>query len=395
MITNPIFWIVATMPICGLAQLTRVPNTTLIMPQTPATEAASFTRENAFGSLTFASPICIRNAPSQSSHLFVVQRKNGIERVDLATNTRSTFMNLAGHLSTTSSPQRRLATSFENGILSFAFHPNYKQNGYFYVFYSTTITSVTNTNAQLYQRVSRFQAIGIPGAYDLAASADPATEVPMISQRDEAENHNGGDMHFGNDGYLYISTGDEGNGDDSFDNARYIDKDFFSAILRIDVDQLPGSLTPKNHVNLPVGAHVASAVHAGTYSIPANNPFNGATTHHGLVINTSKLRTEIWACGFRNPWRMSFDSPTGRLFVADVGQEEREEINIVTAGNDYGWSHREGSQAFNLGPGGSTLPTIFNPVAPIHDYAHTLGYSITGGVISRGARLAELAGKYI
>ena len=325
----------------------------------------------------------------------MVQRNNGIERVDLALNTRDTFLNLAAHLNTTSSPQRRLAINGENGILSLAFHPDYNQNGFFYVFYSTTITNVSNTSPQTYQRVSRFRANGTPGAYNQAATADPASEVPMISQRDQASNHNGGDMHFGNDGFLYISTGDEGGAKDEWDNARFIDKDFFSAVLRIDVDMLPGTLTPNTHVNQPAGSHISSAVHAGTYSIPADNPFIGATTHHGLNINTARLRTEFWACGFRNPWRMSFDPPTGRLFVADVGQGAREEVDIVTAGKDYGWSHREGTIAFNSGPGGSTLPPVFNPTAPVHDYARSLGNSITGGVISRGARLAELSGRYI
>ena len=391
----PTLCLVAVMPACGFAQLARVPNTTLAMPQVPAAEATGYTSENAFGSLTFSLPICIRNAPGQSSHLFVVQRNNSIERVNLTQNTRSTFLDLAAYLNTTSSPQRRLATSSENGILSVAFHPDYKQNGYFYVFYSVNITNVSNTSAQLYQRVSRFQASGTPGAYDLATTANPATEVPLISQRDEAGNHNGGDMHFGNDGFLYISTGDEGGANDQWNNARFIDKDFFSAVLRIDVDRLPGSLPPNPHANLPSGSHIASAVHAGTYAIPAANPFIGATTHHGLAIDTAKLRTEIWACGFRNPWRMSFDPPTGRLFVADVGQGTREEVDLVTAGNDYGWSYREGNLAFTAGPGGSTPPSGFNPTSPIHDYARSLGYSITGGVVSRGARLAELSGRYV
>ena len=389
----PIAFCIITSTCSLFGQLVRVPNTTLAMPSALPPEATGYTSENAFGSLTFSLPIAIRNVPGQTSHLFVVQRNSGIERVDLATNNRSTFLALASHLDTTSNPQRRLATSSENGILSMAFHPNYKQNGFFYVFYSTNITS--NSIEQLYQRVSRFQATGTPGSYDFATTANPTTEVPLISQRDEQGNHNGGDLHFGADGFLYISTGDEGGANDQYNNARFIDKDFFSAVLRIDVDLLPGSLTPKAHTNQPSGAHIASAVHAGTYAIPADNPFIGATTHHGSNINTAKLRTEIWACGLRNPWRMSFEAPTGRLFLADVGQGSREEVNIVTAGNDYGWSYREGNNAFTSGPSGSSLPTVFTPTPPIHDYGRTLGRSITGGVVSRGARLAELAGKYV
>ena len=376
-------------------QITRVANTSLVLPQEAPTESNGYAGENAFGSLTFSLPIAIRNVPGQTSHLFVVQRNSGIERVDLARNTRTTFLDLAAYLSATNSPQRRLATNSENGVLSMAFHPDYRQNGYFYVFYSINITSVANTGAQLYQRVSRFQATGAPGSYDQAVIADPATEVPLITQRDQAGNHNGGDLHFGPDGYLYISTGDEGGANDQYDNARFINKDFFSAILRIDVDLKPGSLAPNTHVNTPSGAHVASAVHPGTYAIPPDNPFVGATSHHGQSIGPATVRTEFWSCGLRNPWRMSFDPPTGRLFVADVGQGAREEINLVTSGMDCGWSYREGKIAFINGPGGGMPPEGFNPVNPIHDYLRSDGYSVTGGVVSRGARLAELAGRYV
>jgi uncharacterized repeat protein (TIGR03806 family) len=388
-----LLFLALVLPFGVRAQLVRLPNTTLALPAELPAEAAGYIGENAFGALSFSLPIAIRNVPGQSSHLFVVQRNSTIERVNLAQNTRSTFLNLAAHLNTTGNPQRRLATASENGILSMAFHPNYTQNGFFYVFYSTNIT--VNTTTQLFQRVSRFQASGTPGAYDLSATADPASEVPLITQRDQAGNHNGGDIHFGADGYLYISTGDEGGSNDQYDNARFIDRDFFSAILRIDVDLLPASLAPHPHTNTPSGAHIPSAVHPGTYAIPADNPFIGVTTHHGLPIDTAKLRTEIWACGFRNPWRMSFDPPTGRLFVADVGQGAREEVNLVAAGNDYGWSYREGNLSFTAGPGGATPPPGFNPTAPIHDYPRTQGISITGGVVSRGARLSELAGKYV
>jgi len=379
----------------AVAQLTRLPNSTLALPQDPASEPGTYTAENAFGTLTFQLPIAIRHVPDQTSHLFVVQRNSTIERVDLTTNQRATFLNLASYLGDTENPRRRLNTSSECGILSFTFHPDYRQNGYFYVFYSLNLTDASNQNNQRYQRVSRFQATGTPGSYHLATTADPTTELPLISQRDEAGNHNGGDIHFGADGYLYISTGDEGGANDTYDNARFIDRDFFSAILRIDVDQLPANLSPNPHTNEPSGAHISSAVHPGTYAIPADNPFIGATTHHGQNLNTGSLRTEFWAVGFRNPWRMSFDPPTGRLFVADVGQGALEEVDLVEAGRDYGWSYREGTNAFNNGPGGSTPPAAFAPTDPIHDYPRSEGRSITGGLVYRGARLAELNGQYI
>jgi glucose/arabinose dehydrogenase len=193
-----LLFLALVLPFGVRAQLVRLPNTTLALPAELPAEAAGYIGENAFGALSFSLPIAIRNVPGQSSHLFVVQRNSTIERVNLAQNTRSTFLNLAAHLNTTGNPQRRLATASENGILSMAFHPNYTQNGFFYVFYSTNIT--VNTTTQLFQRVSRFQASGTPGAYDLSATADPASEVPLITQRDQAGNHNGGDIHFGADG---------------------------------------------------------------------------------------------------------------------------------------------------------------------------------------------------
>lgn len=268
-----------------------------------------------------------------------------------------------------------------------AFHPNYNNagqqgHGEFFVFFQTTISG------QRYWRLSRFNvSAGDPNV------ADAGSEQPMITQFDQQWNHNGGDLHFGDDGYLYIATGDEGGANDQYDNGQHIDKDFYSAILRIDVDQRPENLVPNAH----------AAVHANTYRVPADNPFVGATSFNGSAVAAADVRTEIWAIGLRNPWRMSFDRPTGRLFVADVGQGAREEINIMsqavfdTNGGipNYGWSWREGLIAFTNGPGGATPPAGFTHIDPIHDYPRSQGRSVTGGLVYRGSSYPELTSDYL
>jgi uncharacterized repeat protein (TIGR03806 family) len=367
-----------------LGQLVRQPNSTLSFPSTLPAPGA-YATENAFGALTFSLPICVRSLPGVTNRLFVVERNSGIQRVDLTTNTKSSFLNLSSFLTAQGTP---LDVGGECGFLSFAFHPSYNQNGFLYVFYSVTVAG------QRHQRIARFRATGTPGNFNASTAVDTTTHTPMITQRDEAGNHNGGDMHFGTDGYLYISVGDEGGSNDQFNNARFINKDFHSAILRLDVDLLPSNLAPNAHSQANSSSH-PSAISAGTYRIPSSNPFIGATSHQGLAIAPNTVRTEMFASGLRNPWRFSIDPPTGRIFVADVGQESREEIHLVAAGNDLGWSYREGTIAFNNGPGGSTPPPGFNPTPPIHDYDRGSGNSVTGGFVYRGTRLTEIFGHYV
>jgi glucose/arabinose dehydrogenase len=299
------------------AQLVREAAATLNLPATlPVT--TGFATENALGTLTFLSPIDVASPPGVTNRLFVLERGVGIQIVNLETMTKSSFMPLAAH------------TGSESGLLSLAFHPNYNQNGYFYVFYSLQISGLT------FQRVARFQATGTVGNYNAATSASATTLAPIITQRDQQDNHNGGDIAFGPDGYLYISTGDEGAQRDGSDNARRIAKDFLGHILRIDVDSKPGSLEPNPHDESSTpGVAGDSAISAGSYRIPPDNPFvtmaqgTGNATYNGYTFPKSAIRTEIYSSGYRNPWRMSFDPFTGRLFVADVGQDKYEEINIV------------------------------------------------------------------
>ncbi|BDS07685.1 hypothetical protein NT6N_27250 [Oceaniferula spumae] len=379
-----ILGLLATAPLALADPITRVANTTLTLPAEAPVEG-DYTVENAFGSLTFSNPIAIATPPGETGFTYVVERGGKVQRVNLSNNTKSEFLNLSSWLVGQGTP---LSQSLENGLLSMAFHPNYNQNGYFYAFYSLSISN------QIHQRIARFTATGTPGNYLAATTSNPTTHQALITQRDQANNHNGGDMHFGADGYLYISVGDEGAANDDYNNANFINKDFFSAILRIDVDQKAGNLTPNNHSQSNSSSH-PSAVHAGTYKIPADNPFIGVTSHQGNTIAANTVRTEIWVTGLRNPWRFSFDSPTGRCFIGDVGQGKREEINLVSGGEDCGWSRREGFIPFTSGPAGSSVPSGYSPHDPIYDYPRSDGRSLTGGLVYRGSRLGELFGRYI
>lgn len=376
------------------AQLVREAATSVNLPaELPS--ATGFTTQNALGTLTFTNPIDVASPPGVTNRLFVLERGTGIQIVNLDTLTKSTFMPLAAY------------TASECGLLSVAFHPNYNQNGYFYVFYSLRISNLT------YQRVARFQATGSPGNYHAATTALPSTEAPLITQRDQQNNHNGGDMAFGADGYLYISTGDEGAQFDGSDNARRIAKDFLGHILRIDVDSKPGSLPPNPHDESSTSTPGDSAITPGTYAIPPDNPFvslasgSGDATYNGYTFPKSRIRTEIYSDGYRNPWRMSFDPVTGRLFVADVGQDAYEEVNIVTNGFKGGWSWREGKNPVTPAVAPSSPPLGWTSDDPIYEYDHSndgggsgndaviYGSSITGGVVYRGDRLPELFGKYL
>ena len=389
--------------IAAHGQLVRQANTTLTLPaELPA--STSFLTENALGALTFTGPIDVASPPGVTNRLFVVERGIGIQMVNLDTMAKSTFMDLATHLTAQGRP---LWINSEAGLLSMAFHPNYNQNGYFYLFYSLRISGLT------YQRVARFTATGTAGNFNAATVADAATESPLFTQRDQQDNHNGGDMAFGPDGYLYISVGDEGAQYDGGDNARRIAKDFLGHILRIDVDAKPGSLAPNPHDESSTATVGDSAITAGSYRIPPDNPFvalalgSGNATFNGYTFAKTAIRTEIYSNGYRNPWRMSFDPLTGRLFVADVGQDTYEEVSIVTNGFNAGWSWREGKHAHTPAVAPFTPPVGWTSSDPIFEYDHTndgggsgndaiiYGTSITGGVVYRGDRLPELFGKYL
>jgi glucose/arabinose dehydrogenase len=234
----------------------------------------------------------------------------------------------------------------EEGLLGLAFDPAYQQNGYFYVYYSAA-----NPRRSV---VSRFKL-----DQQNADMADPQSEVIIMEVAQPYANHNGGQLVFGPDGYLYIGLGDGGSAGDPHGNGQNLGT-LLGKILRIDVSGLSAP---------------------GDYTIPVDNPF----------VGTEGARAEIWAFGLRNPWRFSFDSQTGLLWAGDVGQGSREEIDIIVKGANYGWNIMEGLDCYLPSTGcnqsGLTLP--------VFEYDHSQGCSITGGYVYRGDRIPSLQGSYV
>jgi glucose/arabinose dehydrogenase/sugar lactone lactonase YvrE len=236
--------------------------------------------------------------------------------------------------------------SNEEGFLGMAFHPKYKTNGEFFIFY-------TDKKAKLENVVSRFRVSKTDPDV-----ADPDSEEEIIRFSHRFWNHDGGTICFGPDGHLYIVVGDGGLANDPDDNGQNLNT-HLGKILRIDVDKKEGK----------------------KYGIPKDNPF----------VGRSDAKPEIWAYGLRNPWRIHFDRKTGDLWLGEVGQNLWEEIIIVTKGGNYGWARREGLHPF--GPKG--VGPNKDMIDPIWEYHHDIGKSITGGPVYRGERLPELQGYYL
>ena len=355
----------------GSAQsLVREANTSHQLPLSlPASEYAL---EPAFPEIRgFSQPVAIVSAPGETNRLFVLERSGRIRVIpDLENPERHTFLTLTRSVE---------SGSGEQGILGLAFHPNYQENGTFFVFYTARGAGDPN-------RLSRFQ---VNPANPNEALID--SEVILFSQRDDAGNHNGGDLHFGPDGYLYVALGDEGAANDSLGNSQRLDRDFFAGILRIDVDKRFGNLEPNPHP-----AIVLDDDGLAHYSVPSDNPFVGFEVFNGDRLIPLEVRTEFWAVGLRNPWRMAFDSATGELYVGDVGQNRREEVNLIEKGGNYGWNYREGSIG---GPNRNAVPADLVFIDPILEYSRgsrsDQGNSITGGLVYRGSRIAALYGSYV
>ena len=268
----------------------------------------------------------------------------------------------------------------DGGFLGLAFHPSYSENRYFYTFFAPTNTA----NGKMYNRLSRFQADPANPTRALRNS-----EQILFDLEDESSVlHNGGDLHFGPDGYLYVTMGDEGAQYDVLENSQKIDKDLYSAVLRLDVDGRPGSLAPNPH----------SAINPAAYRIPPDNPYVGATSFNNLPVDPLAVRTEFWAVGFRSPHRMSFDPLTGEIYLGDVGGFRAEEVNRVVRGGNYGWSYFEGNLSATWR---SAPPPGLQFIPPLHTYGRLgidpdyEGRAAIGGLVYRGNRYPELAGRYV
>ena len=257
-----------------------------------------------------------------------------------------------------------VASGGERGLLGIAFHPDYATNGYFYLNY--TVNSPDRT------RISRFTV----SATDINI-ADATSELVIMEFDQPFSNHNGGQIQFGPDNFLYIATGDGGSGGDP-NNAGQNPTQLLGKILRVDID------------STSTGA--AECYSGGAYTIPASNPYVGGGSD---TTGTASNCDEIWATGLRNPWRFSFDAATGDMWIADVGQNAFEEIDFQpagsTGGENYGWRCFEGDDSFDS----SGCQPASAYVAPVHTYGRGDGCSVTGGVVYRGSSYPALVGHYI
>lgn len=299
--------------------------------------------------------LSMRQAPNDPDRWYALERAGRLVSFadDDAVTTLKVVMTVPG-----------VDTEFEGGALGFDFHPDFATNGHVYVSYTT---DGPDFSTPLISRVSRFTMS--PDPRDGLLIANPASEVIVLSVDQPYANHNGGNVLFGPDGFLYLGLGDGGSSNDPGDHGQRTET-LLGAMLRLDVD-----------VSAPDFA-------AGTrYYIPPTNPFAAES-----ACGAGAGCPEIFAWGLRNPWRFSFDRLTGELWAGDVGQNQREEIDIVTAGANYGWRCREGDLAYIGGP---NCPPESEMTDPVHDYPRSDGYSVTGGYVYRGSQIPGFAGMYV
>jgi glucose/arabinose dehydrogenase len=281
-------------------------------------------------------PVAVRAAGDGSGRLFIVEQPGRIRIVDRGILLSTPFLDITNRVRDSSN---------EQGLLGLAFHPDYASNGRFFVNY-TDLSG--DTVVAEYSRSD--------GNPDLS---NPMSEAIIITIQQPNANHNGGDLAFGPDGFLWIATGDGGNGGDPQGNGQNPET-LLGKLLRVDVDS------------------------GSTYTIPLDNPF----------VNDPMARDEIWALGLRNPWRFSFDRLTGDLYIGDVGQGSWEEIDFEArtnpGGRNYGWNTMEGSHCFGSSPCSTEGLTL-----PAAEYSHALGCAVTGGYVYRGSRFPALRGLYL
>ena len=283
-------------------------------------------------------PLGLEQPDDGSGRFFVVEQSGLIRIIQNGSVLNTPFLDIRG----------KVHFAGESGLLGVSFHPGYAQNGHFYVNY------VRLVNSQRQSIIAEYKVLSTdPNQADLASE-----RILLTVNQPSFDNHKAGQLAFGTDGFLYFGLGDGGSGGDPFGNGQNTQV-LLGKLMRIDVNSTTG--------NLP-------------YAIPTDNPFaNGGG------------RPEIWAYGLRNPWRFSFDSQSGRLFLADVGQASWEEVDLIDKGGDYGWNVMEGSHCYNPSSGCNSAGIIL----PITEYSHAEGQAIIGGFVYHGSAIPALQGVYI
>lgn len=339
-------WLLAVVPIvvtaCGGGGGNSNPPP--VGPPTPPPGTPGIAVSQVFTSLpAFVQPTVLKQAPGDDTRWFVGEKRGRI--LVFANNPNSSSASIFLDIQGPTNP------SGEGGLLGIAFHPGFPATT------PEVYVSYTGDGSPLVSYISRFTSI------DGGQTLEPTSEEILMTVLQPETNHNGGDIAFGPDGLLYVGFGDGGGSGDPREYGQD-DTNLHGTIVRIDVDG------------------------AAPYEIPPDNPNAG----NGLCTQGfgGAPCPEIFAWGLRNPWRMSFDRTTGRLWTGDVGQGAWEEIDVIVNGSNYGWNDREGAHCFDPPSGCAT-----NFVEPVAEYGRSLGASVTGGYVYRGSAIADLAGRYV
>ena len=324
-------------PVRIVGSVTPVPTVGSATPEPSSIPLPSVRAEVVFPSVSFDRMVFLTHPDGIPDRLYLVLQPGRIMAFDNVPNpsTPEIFLDIRNRVSDRGN---------EEGLLGLTFDPDYRNNGYFYVYYSAA--------SPRRSVIARYYAP--PGT----GSADPSTEKIIMEIGQPYSNHNGGQITFGPDGYLYVGLGDGGSGGDPRGHGQNLGT-LLGTILRIDVSTLDET---------------------GYYAVPPDNPF----------VGVEGARPEIWAYGLRNPWRFSFDRETGDLWAGDVGQNKLEEIDIIKPGANYGWNIMEGTSCFRNA--GCSREGLEPPVA---EYGRDGGCSVTGGYVYRGSRLPSLSGAYL
>ncbi|MEZ4773172.1 MAG: discoidin domain-containing protein [Bacteroidia bacterium] len=351
-----------------------------IFPEETPSSSSSWTAAEAYPNLTFTDPVQMLEMPHSTK--FMIVGKQGrlwtFDKKDTATTSKTTILNI----------ENQVITEDDAGLLGAAFHPQFGQTGnpnqaYIYTFYRAHGPTLQGQLAYLV--LSRWN-------FNFTTQViDPTSEYILIKQFDRNEWHNGGGMFFDNEGYLYLSIGDEGGAYDQYDDGQKIDKGLFSGVIRIDVDMNPSRSHPIRRQPVNPGPPPAGWPGSFTqgYYIPDDNPWQSPD---GTILE------EFFAIGLRSPHRMAIDTTTGEIWVGDVGQDTREEVSIVPKGGNLQWPYREGSLGQNLigNLKPKPNPLIGTEKTPVFDYPRSEGNCVIGGFVYRGEKWnTVLGGKYI